>query len=409
MSNIKKEIQYWSQIFLIPIYILSFIMPRNRKIWAFGSTFGRRFADNPRYFYLYLNQYQINKVRPIWISKDRDIVNRLTSQGYESYYYNSIRGIWFSLRAKIYIFDNYSKDINFWLSGGSIKINLWHGVPLKKIQNDNKFDEVRHPINRKMKMKYFLRRMSDEKPSHYVMTTSKNLVSIFETAFKTNNVIVSGYPRNDSLISDKIRNEFTQSETNSIQRMQSKQYSKIVLYMPTFRDTESKFFESVKIDELCQYLKKNNLLFCIKLHPKSKLLSVFLELENDNIHVINPEDDPYVYLKKADILMTDYSSIYFDYLLLDKPIIFFAYDLKEYLESSREFYFNYLEFTPGSKVCNWNELKNTLDRLLQKQSSEDERIERKTIRNFVFEYDGRLGSERLFYSICDIIDKGGKI
>lgn len=404
MSKIKKAILYWSQIFLIPIYILSFIIPRNKRIWVFGSTFGRRFADNPRYFYLYLNQYQRDKVRSIWISRNREIVHWLSAQGYETYYYKSITGIWYSLRAKVYIFDNYSKDINFWLSGGAIKINTWHGVPLKKIQNDNKFDEVRHPTNIKMKIKYFLRRMSDEKPSHYVLTTSKNLVSMFESAFNTNNVIVSGYPRNDNLISDKIKNEFTMSELDSIQRIQSKQYCKTILYMPTFRDTEHMFFESVKIDELSQYLKLNNLLFCIKLHPKSKLLNVFSDLENDNIHVINPDDDPYAYLKKTDILITDYSSIYFDYLLLDKPIVFFNYDLKEYLESSREFYFDYYDFTPGVKVSNWDELKSALDNLLQEHISEGERIVRKSISDIVFEYDGELGSEKLFYSISDIIN-----
>lgn len=404
MSKIKNAFLYWSQIFLIPIYILSFIIPRNKRIWVFGSTFGRRFADNPRYFYLYLNQYQSDKVRPIWISRDLEIVQWLSTQGYETYYYKSVRGIWYSLRAKAYIFDNYSKDINFWFSGGAVKINTWHGVPLKKIQNDNKFDEVRHPTNIKMRIKCFLRRMSDEKPSHYVLTTSKNLVGMFESAFNTNNVIVSGYPRNDNLISDKIKNEFTISELDSIQRMQSKQYSKTILYMPTFRDTEHMFFETVKNDELSQYLKLNNLLFCIKLHPKSKLLDIFRKLENDNIHVINPDDDPYVYLKKTDILITDYSSIYFDYLLLDKPIVFFDYDLKEYLESSREFYFDYSDFTPGVKVSNWVELKSAVDNLLQEHISEGERTVRKSISDIVFEYDGKLGSERLFYSISDIIN-----
>lgn len=58
------------------------------------------------------------------------------------------------------------------------------------------------------------------------------------------------------------------------------------------------------------------------------------------------------------MLVTDYSSIYFDYLLLDKPIIFFNYDLEEYLNNSRDMYFNYDEFTPGRKYktrLDWNE------------------------------------------------------
>ena len=67
--------------------------------------------------------------------------------GYESYYYHSVKGIWLALRAKVYFFDNYSKDINFWQSGGAVKINLWHGIGNKRINYDNKFDKVRHPKN----------------------------------------------------------------------------------------------------------------------------------------------------------------------------------------------------------------------------------------------------------------------
>ncbi len=51
--------------------------------------------------------------------------------------YHSLKGIWFALRVKVYLFDNYSKDINFWQSVGVMKVNLWHGIPLKKIQHDN--------------------------------------------------------------------------------------------------------------------------------------------------------------------------------------------------------------------------------------------------------------------------------
>ena len=76
--------------------------------------------------------------------------------------------------------------------------------------------------------------------------------------------------------------------------------------------------------------------------------------------VINKDADPYVFLKMADVLITDYSSIYFDYLLLDRPIIFFDYDLKEYLNDSRELYFDYDEFTPGEKVSNYHELKKAI-------------------------------------------------
>ena len=155
--KITDRLHYWGQLLLLPVYWLSFLVPRDKKIWLFGSTFGRRFADNPRYLYLYVSQHRDELgIRPIWISHNEDVVKMLNAEGYEAYMYHSLKGIWFALRGKLYLYDNYSKDINFWQSGGALKINLWHGIPLKKIQHDNVFDKFRHPKNFWGKIKNFL-------------------------------------------------------------------------------------------------------------------------------------------------------------------------------------------------------------------------------------------------------------
>ena len=98
----------------------------------------------------------------------------------------------------------------------------------------------------------------------------------------------------------------------------------------------------------------------MKLHPKSKVNERFMELQSKYIKVINPEYDPYPLLKLIDVLITDYSSIYFDFMLTNKPIIFFPYDLEEYLMKSREMYFDYEEFTPGNKVFIQEDLEKAL-------------------------------------------------
>lgn len=365
INKITNGIKYWGQIFLLPVYWLSFLMPRNKKIWLFGSTFGRRFADNPRYFYLYMSQHKEETgIRPIWISHDKDIVQFLNDNGYEAYYYHSLKGIWYALRGKVYFFDNYSKDINFWQSGGAVKINMWHGIPLKKIQHDNIFDKFRHPKNFIEKIKNFPRNISDEKPNHYVLTTSDNLVSVFSSAFQTNNVIVSGYPRNDTLISDEIKNIYSDIEKKTLNQinelLKKNDGSKMVLYMPTFRESETRFFEILNLEDFVGFLSDNNIIFCIKLHPKSKLRKRFSEIQGENIVVIDADADPYVFLKYTDVLVTDYSSIYFDYLLTGRPIIFFDYDLDEYLHDSREMYFDYDSVTPGDKAENYKEFKTSL-------------------------------------------------
>lgn len=353
-NKIINGCKYWGQLFLLPVYWLSFLFPRNKNIWLFGSTFGRRFADNPRYMYLYMSQNrQELGIRPIWISHKKDIVSFLCENGYEAYYYHSLKGIWYALRGKVYLFDNYSKDINFWQSGGAVKVNLWHGIPLKKIQADNIFDKFRHPKNAWESWKNFPRTMSDEKPHHYVLTTSEFLKPIFESAFRTKNVLINGYPRNESMLSASLENLYTvleQGLLDEIKTRTAKEKLRMVYYMPTFRDSETKFFDVVDIKKFNEYLEESNLLFCAKLHPKSKLRKEFEKISGGNVIVIDADTDPYVFIGVSDMLITDYSSIYFDYILSGKPVLFFDYDLQEYLKDSREMYFHYEEYTPGLKA-----------------------------------------------------------
>lgn len=403
MSRIKFNWSYWIQIFLLPVYWLSFLMPRDKNIWVFGSTFGKRFADGPRYFYLYMSQFQKKKVRPIWISRNKEIVGFLTSKGYEAYYAGSVKGIWYSLRGKVYLYDNYSKDINFWLSGNALKVNLWHGIPLKKIQADNLFDRCRNPLTVWDRWKYALRRISDEKPSHYVLTTSDFLIPIFSSAFRTKRVLTSGYPRNDVLISKKIKNIRTPIEEKYYSLITNRSYRKMALYMPTFRDSEKQFFQKIDLKEFKQFLEEQEILLCVKLHPKSKLKEEFKKIEGTNMLVIDADTDPYVFLGISDMLITDYSSIYFDYLLLDKPIIFFNYDLEEYLKNSRELYFDYEEFTPGIKAADEKQLKEVLSNIDKLYCGSEIQEKRKQIRDKVFNDITGLASERLYHDIQKIL------
>ncbi len=422
-KEIIERISYWSQLLLLPVYWFSFFVPRNRKLWLFGSTFGRRFADNPRYMYLYASQHKKKLgIRPIWISHNKEIIRFLNRKNYEAYYYHSLKGIWFALRGKVYLFDNYSKDINFWQSGGAIKINLWHGIPLKKIQADNIFDKVRHPKNSLERWKSFPRRLSDEKATHYVLTTSRFLIPIFSSAFCTRKILTSGYPRNDRLVEEKIENILTDAESYNKAKIEAflleknvnkeaAKNKKMIYYMPTFRDSETKFFQIMDLGKFQQFLKRNNLLFCVKLHPKSKLEVEFKRIEGGNIQVIDRDSDPYVFLEVADVLVTDYSSIYFDFLLADKPIVFFDYDLEEYLQDSREMYFDYQGFTPGEKAATEKELEKALIAACYP----DETYERyygnfrRKIKEKVFDQTEGLASKRLVEDIKDILKKENRI
>lgn len=407
MNNKKiiQAIKYWSQVFLLPIYWLSFLIPRNKKIWVLGSSFGRRFADNPKYFFLYLSQYKKNNVRAIWITTENDIVELLKEHGLEVYKRNSWKGIWYCLRSGVYIFDNYSKDISFWLSGGAEKINLWHGVGNKKINYDNRFDTVRHPKNNWERFKTYLRRLSDEKPSHYTLATSEVMAGIFASAFRTSreHIIIEGYPRNDILISDHIKNIYSADEEKIIQEIKREKRlnKRISYYLPTFRESENKFFDVMDLENLNSFLNDNEILFFTKVHPKSKLNEKFKSIQLSNIRYLPPAADTYAILKYADLLITDYSSIYSDFLLLDRPSVLFPYDYEEYSTNTRDCYFDYDDYMKDRKAYSMIELMEAMETVLEKDIC---REERNKVKKWMFESCDGNACERLYNKIQSILN-----
>lgn len=381
MKKITEGIKYWGQLLLLPIYWFSFLFPRDKHIWLFGSTFGRRFADNPRYFYLYCSQHKEKLgLRPIWISHNKEIVDFLNGNGYEAYYYHSLKGIWYALRGKVYLFDNYSKDINFWQSGGAVKINLWHGVGNKCINYDNRHDKVRHPENAWEKFKYFPRRLSDEKPSHYILTTSPMMSKIFARAFQVpeSHVIEAGYPRNDILFEEcDLQNLYQKEEQILVQHIEEwkAQGKNILGYLPTFRSSEKNFFEVCDLAEFNTYLKINNMVLVCKLHPKSACKEIFEKIEYSNIYNVPTKVDVNCFLGKLDLLIADYSSVYSDYMLLDRPVVAFHYDYEEYLRDTRDGYFDFEEYMPEVRAYNLAELEEGILKVLQRDEALEKRKE----------------------------------
>ncbi len=379
MKKIIEGIKYWGQLLLLPVYWFSFLFPRNKRIWLFGSTFGRRFADNPRYFFLYCSQHREElDMRPIWISHDKGIVKFLNENGYEAYYYHSLKGIWYALRGRIYFFDNYSKDINFWQSGGALKFNMWHGVGNKCINYDNRHDRVRHPRNGWERFKFFPRRLSDEKPSHYILATSPMIGKIFARAFQVqeNHVIEAGYPRNDILFKENsVENVYLTEEKLLQQHIKEwKQGGQRLLgYFPTFRRSEVKFFEVCDLKAFNTFLQENNMIFICKLHPKSACKGAFEAVDYSHIYVVKPEVDMNSFLGDIDLLVADYSSVYSDFMLLNRPVVAFHYDYEEYSADTRDGYFDYEEYMPEVRAYNMQELEDSICQVLKKDEALEKR------------------------------------
>src|SRR5829696_3134533 len=114
----KKTKRFLTVLFLWPIYYLSYLFPRSKNIWVFGS-FSKTFVDNSKY--LFLKQHNRNgssSIIPVWITKSRTLAEEMRQKGYKSYSKTSLRGMYYCLRASVYLYSWTVRDINFWLSGG---------------------------------------------------------------------------------------------------------------------------------------------------------------------------------------------------------------------------------------------------------------------------------------------------
>lgn len=347
MQIYKKSIT----VFEVLISYLSMLSVRSKKIYVFGAWGGNKFSDNPKY--LYLEALKDKDLTAIWITRNKNVYTTLKSRGYRVYLYNSIPGIYYQLRASVYFTCMSKQDVFTLIMGNATRINLWHGVGLKKILNDDKITVRKFKKNSKsLKRRIWLKINSLPKRKAYLLSTSDTMSEIFSNAFKKNKteILQFGQPRNDVFFNDTL--EFEDFEFKEAAR-------KIILYMPTHRKEGKErmlMSELLDLKRLNQFCSENNILFLIKKHyyhnHEKENLDAYAHIQD----ITQTEYDSQQLLKYTDILITDYSSCFVDFLLLNRPVIFYNYDYEKYILNDRDFYFDYDTTTPGEKATNFNEL-----------------------------------------------------
>lgn len=373
----RKNLRYVPEVLLrlvfLPLlwalYFVSGRIRRDARLWVFGDYHGK-FSDNSKYLYLYINKH-LPDVRAVWISPNKDLVRILRRNGFEAYYTWSIKGIFTVARAGVWFFTFSSKDINYWLSNGALLVNLWHGIPLKKIEYDAKKGVVslrvwseKNPITRVLYYLLFPWHYESVKYSrYYVLSTSPEASKLFSSAFRIpiERVLVSEYPRCKVFFEDLPGQDIgVDLQIYDLVLSAKDSGARVIVYAPTFRDDRSdeRVLRMVDWYDFDALLERENAILLIKPHVSSSLRKIPDNLRR--IYLVGPRSDIYPILKYADVLITDYSSIYFDFLLLDRPIIFFCYDLEDYISRSREMYFEYNSVTPGPKVRTYEQLKQAV-------------------------------------------------
>jgi CDP-glycerol glycerophosphotransferase len=385
---VKEAIKFLLSLLFIPVWYLLKLIPKKRELWIFGSWYGKKYSDNSRQLFEYINSNH-PEIQCIWLTRDKSIVIRLRRSGYKSYRINSLNGIFYSIIACLNIMSSGKKDINQFFIAGSKTVQLWHGNPIKRICLDDNYSKVHSFYYSKIVKNLFP--FQYEYNYDYVVSNADIFTDRMASAFGINrkNVLLTGCPRNDL---------FYQNENYLDNSIISAKYSnaKKIMFLPTFRDQADGLDlfgdYGFNLNDFISFLDKHDLIFLYKGHFADKNLMSMEMADSRIVNLIHIEDINFI-LKDADLLITDYSGAYFDFLLTLKPIIFSAFDLKNYISNCRELYFDYNDIVSGPVARNWDEVKFWIVELLRKDNYKQLRIEMNKRFNL---YHDNKNSERLF-------------
>jgi len=335
-------------------------LPRDGRLLVFGAPLDR-FADNAAYLYLQMSRSP--GLRCVWITGSRDLVGRLRAAGYEAELRLSRAGIRASLRAGWFVVTAYASDVNRWTFDGARLLNLWHGVPLKTIERDMTHGPMAALHAARRPRSPLALALADETRMPDVLLSTSAFISrrCFSSAFgiPTERCLDFGYPRADHFFAaqDQPPSDLLIKRRDVWQRVRDAHF--VVGYFPTWRDDDSPFMErsGFSLERLAEIVAAQGGLLLFKPHFNTELT-----LPAGQAVVLQPDDDLNAYLPLCSALITDYSSVAFDFMLLDRPILYFVPDLEHY-RRSRGLYFEPEEMMPGPLLFTATELYGALSAL----------------------------------------------
>ncbi|MDO2936039.1 CDP-glycerol glycerophosphotransferase family protein [Paeniglutamicibacter sulfureus] len=352
------------------LQVLAGKLPMDNDLVVFESGLGKQYADSPRYIYEEMLRRGDTR-KKVWIysgthgftDPNTTTVKRLSP----AYFWNLARAKYWVVNQNLPSYMTRRKN--------GVYVQTWHGTPLKRMLNDIEdihgrddgyLDRVTRAIGQWT----------------HLLSPSPYATEAMRSAFAyTGPVLELGYPRNDPLLRPESRVRAQEVKTT----LGIPEGHKVVLYAPTFRDDASngkgRFTFELPFDlEAFDERFGEDTVLLLRMHVLvSSGLRIPEELRGRIVDVSAYPEIQDLYLA-SDVLITDYSSVFFDFALLRRPILFFAYDLENYRDNLRGFYMDYEKELPGPIVTDedqlWAALGSALDGELGQTGPSDEFISR---------------------------------
>ena len=319
------------------------------KLVYFQTFSGRGYSDSPKAMYEYMMKApEYSDFRFVWSFKEPERFAFLKNDRTSLVKFRT-RADNIALRTAKYWITNYRMLNHQYPRKGQVYVQCWHGTPLKRLGYDLESSDNVMNSGSEIREKY----RSDAKKFSYIVSPSPFTTEKFASAWnlvktgQTHKIIEEGYPRNDRLINT------TPEERTELRKKLGVDDKKVILYAPTWRDNQHTSGEGytykteVDFDKLKEELGDEYVIL-FRAHYLVANSFDFDKYKGFVKDVSSYSDINELYIA-ADILVTDYSSVFFDYANLRKPVIFYMYDLEQYANELRGFYIS-LDELPGPIV-----------------------------------------------------------
>lgn len=380
----------------ITFKVIDFVWPKKSNLLVFSGLKGQKYSDNTKYLFQEFAEYYSEESNLVWITCNKSLINTINPNGSKKIqviYQYSLTGILTLLRAKAVFYMMGESDIPFVaFSRKTVTVQLWHGTPIKRLDwaraNGNNW---RSSLLRHL-------RMSQSQYTYWICNSAidRNATALC-TGLPIDRVVITGYPRNDYLIDHKW------APSSDILARFPFLKKTVILYAPTFREkTKVQFFPFTDFNfrELNAFLEANDAYLLLRGHWVYDIYARDGKIEYESLtgsRIIAAShtmfEDVQELLPFVDILVSDYSGIWIDYLLLDRPLIFVPYDLEHY-EREPGLLYNYDQITPGPKVSTNKEFIEAMQAYILNPENDSEK--RAYVKKIFHDYEDGLSYERIY-------------
>lgn len=313
------------------VFLFGRFVPKDRNLILVASGFDN-YSDNAKYFFEYATNRNKNGLRFIFVTRNKSVLKSLIATGKSCVYRGSTQAIFLALRAKVFIITHNIKDIIYLKPNGCKVINIWHGSPIKKIGFDSRVEK---------KWIDKLQSRGQALPYHlwdFFIAENEVFKKIFQNAMSISSekICVLGQPKNDFLSNS------TERDRKNLRNLLGFRANDIlILYAPTFRiKTHSQSLtEIASLIEYFQVSAPDNYKMLIRLHPKDGG-RLDPSMFSDSIINAAEFEDIQELLLISDALISDYSSLIWDFQITQRPICLFLYDYVEFCEENGGLYFD---------------------------------------------------------------------